>query len=85
MWTPLLPVWSKSAAKQLAKLPSDIRARLEAAVNRYALTGEGHVLTLQGRSGLRLRVAEYRVIFEILVASRVMGIERVGHRRDIYD
>ena len=39
---------------------------------------------LSGREGWRIRVGEYRVIYEIDDAAREVTVMDVGHRRDIY-
>jgi mRNA interferase RelE/StbE len=53
-----------SAAKEIDALPRDARDRVEAALHRYAMTGQGDVKALQGRNGYRLRIGDYRVIFD---------------------
>jgi mRNA interferase RelE/StbE len=37
---------------------------VEAALHRYAITGQGDVKALQARDGYRLRIGSYRVIFD---------------------
>jgi mRNA interferase RelE/StbE len=39
---------------------------------------------LTGRSGLRIRVGDYRVIYEVDDGQRVVTVLHVGHRRDVY-
>ncbi len=39
---------------------------------------------LTGREGWRIRVGQYRVIYEIEDVIRVVTVLDVGHRRDIY-
>jgi mRNA interferase RelE/StbE len=53
-----------SAAKALDKIPEPHRSRIATAVRSYAAAGTGDVRKLQGRSGYRLRVGDYRVIFD---------------------
>ena len=53
-----------SAAKDIDALPRDAREQVEAALHRYAMTGQGDVKALQGRDGYRLRIGSYRVIFD---------------------
>ena len=53
-----------SAAKDLDALPRDARSQVEAGLHRYALTGQGDVKALRGREGYRLRIGQYRVIFD---------------------
>lgn len=57
-------ILSSQAAKQLDALPLKPRQNIENALNIYAQTGQGDVLKLSGRNGYRMRVGEYRVIFD---------------------
>lgn len=41
-------------------------------------------LKLHGSEGWRIRVSDYRIIYDIDDAGRTVVIRRVGHRRDIY-
>ena len=41
-------------------------------------------LTLRGREGRRLRVGDYRIIYEVDDGTRTVTITAVGHRRDVY-
>lgn len=84
-WTALNPNWTKPAVKQLAKLPSDVRVAVEAAVNRYAATGVGDVRALKVAGDLALRVRDYRVKFVIVVTVHEMTIQAVLHRKEAYD
>ena len=43
------------------------------------------VLKLKGRSGYRIRVGNYRVIYEIEDSIKIVEILDVGHRGDIYE
>jgi len=52
------------AAKDLDVLPRDARERVEAALHQYSETGQSDAKALQGRSGYRLRIGSYRVIFD---------------------
>ena len=53
-----------SAARDLDALPRDTREQVQAGLHRYAITGQGDVKSLQGRNGYRLRIGDYRVIFD---------------------
>lgn len=57
-------ILTPSAAKDLDSLARDAREQVEAGLHRYAITGQGDVKALQGRSGFRLRIGSYRVIFD---------------------
>lgn len=53
-----------AAAKDLDALPAQARDAVEKGLDTYAITGRGDVKALQGRPGFRLRIRDYRVIFE---------------------
>ena len=45
--------------------------------------GKGDVKRLKGRSGARLRVGDWRIIFD--ESKDAIVVVAVGHRREIYD
>jgi mRNA interferase RelE/StbE len=77
---------SKFAQKQLDKLPENIADRLIEAV--YTLSQNplpmGHK-KLKGRGGYRIRVGDYRIIYEILDNELLISVVAIGHRKDIYN
>ena len=77
--------WEAFALRQLRSLPADIARSIGRGVDRYARTGQGDVRKLEGASGLyRLRVGDYRVIFEFEDGQFVIVVLRLGNRRDVY-
>lgn len=71
--------YSKQAEKFLKKQDSVIRNRIINAIHRLPA---GDVKKLQGRTGYRLRVGDYRVIFDKY--GNVLYIERIDNRGQIY-
>ncbi|RLA37891.1 MAG: type II toxin-antitoxin system RelE/ParE family toxin [Gammaproteobacteria bacterium] len=74
-----------SAARELARVDKSQKMRLVLAVDR--LTENPHRgQQLKGElTGLRrIRVGDYRVIYEIDAGRLVVLVIRVGHRREIY-
>ena len=75
----------KSAAKELARLPRDVKERLIEAIDKLGeepLTG---VLLKGGLQGLRrLRVGHYRIVYEVLDGELIVLVVRVVHRRKAY-
>jgi mRNA interferase RelE/StbE len=57
-------VFTHSAAKDLDALPGDAREDVLEGLDLYAMTGRGDVKALSGRSGFRLRIGRYRVLFD---------------------
>ena len=79
--------FKKEASKSLYKLPRNvaktIREKLEAiAANPYA--EHPNAKKLQGRDSYRLRVGDWRVIYEIQNEQLVILILRVAPRGEVY-
>jgi mRNA interferase RelE/StbE len=80
-------ITTKSFDKALAKLPVNWQKRIvakirEVAVNPYARNS--NLTKLQGRDGYRLRVGDWRVIYELHDDCLVMMVLEVGPRGGIY-
>lgn len=72
-------VYSKQAIKFLSKQNIFVRERIINAVKRIP---NGDIKKLQGRSGYRLRIGKYRVIFDN--DGRIILIEKIDNRGDVY-
>ena len=78
--------WRKSTRKDLRRISRDMVSRIIAEVEKLAdeplphgsekLTGSEHTY--------RIRVGDYRVIYELLRGGKIVEIERVRHRKDVY-
>lgn len=81
--------YSNKAMKALKKLDPDVRRRIIAKINAYAadpFARAQNVRALRGTCGYRLRVGEYRVLFEVTGESgAVMWVYKLGHRKDVTD
>ena len=77
---------NRSAVRDIAALPLNIRVRAIAAINALAANPRPHgVASMKGRPGeFRIRVGDYRVVYEIRDAVLVVTVVRVGHRREVY-
>jgi len=80
-------VTTKSFDKTLAKIPVNLQKRIvakirEVAVNPYA--PNNNLTKLQGRDGYRLRVGDWRVIYELQDDRLLMLVLEVGPRGEIY-
>jgi len=73
------------AQKELAQLNAGAFARVRDAIRELANDPRPPgCLKLTGRDGWRLRVGEFRVIYEIDDEHRLVTVLNVGHRRDAY-
>ena len=75
--------FTATSARQWAKLPPDVRRRIDKRLTEFAESGYGDVKRLKGRDGLRLRIGDWRLIF--YEDQETIVVAAVGHRREIYD
>jgi mRNA interferase RelE/StbE len=78
--------WRKSTRKDLRRISRDMVSRIIAEVEKLAdeplphgcekLTSSEHTY--------RIRVGDYRVIYELLRDPKIVEIPRVRHRKDVY-
>ena len=76
----------RRAAKQLAELPLRDYERVKVSI--FALGDNPRpqgCLKLTGRPGWRIRIGNYRVIYEVEDQRRTVTVLDVGNRRDIYN
>lgn len=71
--------YSKQAEKFLKKQDKTTRNRIRNAIHQLPA---GDVKKLQGRNGYRLRIGDFRVIFDR--NGNVLYIERINNRGQIY-
>ncbi len=73
------------AQKELAQLNAGAFVRVRDAIRELANDPRpSGCLKLTGRDGWRLRVGEFRVVYEIDDEHRLVTVLNVGHRRDVY-
>ena len=78
--------WRNSTKKDLRSLPPHEVGRIIAAVEKLAdepfphgsekLSGSDHTY--------RIRIGDYRVVYEVLRGSKTIEVQRVRHRKDVY-
>jgi mRNA interferase RelE/StbE len=78
--------FTKGVIKQLKKLPANIKERIEIKVQELAIEPRPNgVKKLQGDdNSYRVRVGDYRVIYEIQDDILLVTVIRVGHRSEVY-
>ena len=76
---------ARSAQRDFAGLPPHIQPRIFDAINSLGRDPRPPgCRKLTGRPGWRIRVGDYRVIYDIDDAAGVVTVIEIGHRGDIY-
>ncbi|MEJ6482022.1 type II toxin-antitoxin system RelE/ParE family toxin [Nostoc punctiforme UO1] len=77
---------SKKAAKQLKKLSADIRDRINEKILELADNPRSSGVVKLENTGnkYRIRVGNYRILYEIQDDILILKVVRIGHRRDVY-
>lgn len=74
-----------SARKSLCKLPLPIQKRLQVAIDELADDPfPPGMKKLVGEDGYRIRVGDYRVIYNVEHGHLIVLVIRIGHRREVY-
>ena len=75
-----------SAARELRKLPKEIRRRIGKKIDELAENPRPpDAKALAGAEGfLRVRAGEYRIVYTIKDRELIVLVIRIGHRRDVY-
>ena len=76
------------AIKTLARMPRNTAKRIRQKINHLAAdpyAPNNNVTTLQGMPGYRLRVGDWRVIYEIDDALLKILVLKIGSRGNIYN
>jgi len=76
----------RKAEKDLTRLSSEIHDRVIVAIQALATNPRppGCRKLAGGKSDWRIRVGDYRVVYEIADEIRVVRVNRVRHRREVY-
>ncbi len=75
----------RRAQKELASLPKEDYQRVRDAMVKLADTPRPDgTLKMTGRPAWRIRVGDYRVIYEIDDDKEVVSVIHIGHRSDVY-
>ena len=78
--------WKKSTRKDLRKLPANVTERIVEAVEGLAENPFPHgVEKLSGSEhAYRVRLGDYRIVYEVVMELKLVEIQRVRHRKDVY-
>ena len=78
--------WKNSAYKELQKLPRPMITKVIAAVSDLSNDPypQGVKKLLGSEHSYRIRLGDYRVVYEIIENRLIIEIVRVRHRKDVY-
>ncbi|MDK2409582.1 type II toxin-antitoxin system RelE/ParE family toxin [Aphanizomenon sp. PH219] len=78
--------FTKGAVKQLKKLPTDIRERIDLRIQELAIEPRPDgVKKLESELSIyRIRIGDYRVIYQIQDDILLVTIVKAKHRREVY-
>ncbi len=78
--------WKNSAYKELQKLPRQMITRIVAEVGNLSSNPfpPGVKKLVGSEYSYRIRVGDYRVVYEIIEDKLIIEIVRVRHRKDVY-
>jgi mRNA interferase RelE/StbE len=78
--------WLPVTKKQLRQLPGKELVRIIEKINALPIDPipHGSVKLVDTDHSYRIRIGDYRVVYEIFYREKVIEIQRVRHRRDVY-
>jgi mRNA interferase RelE/StbE len=79
--------YTTQAAKTLLKMPRDVARRIREKIEQVAedpFASIPNAKKLQGRSGYRLRIGDWRVIYEINADEIVIIVLKIAPRGEVY-
>ena len=75
----------KQASKELSRIGLEDRRRIARAIEGLAESPRPvGCRKLRDREGWRIRVGDYRVLYQIEQGRLVVVVVRIGHRKDVY-
>lgn len=79
--------YTRDAVKTLAKLPRNVRELLREKIEDVARDpfGAANVKKLVGQPGYRLRVGDWRVIYDVDSGRVVVRVLKIGPRGGVYE
>jgi len=79
--------FTKQAAKTLKKIPTDVAKSIRLKIEQIAddpFASHPNVIKLQNRDGYRLRVGNWRVIYDIQKDRVLVLVLKIGIRGEVY-
>lgn len=78
--------YSRSAAKRFRSFHPQVQRRLKEAIEALACDPypSGSIMILGGEGERRIRVGDYRIIYDVDDGRLLILVLSVGHRREVY-
>jgi mRNA interferase RelE/StbE len=79
--------YTRQALKTLSKLPQNIASQIRKKITEIAedpYAQHGNVSKLQNRAGYRLRIGDWRVIYNIDKGKTIIIVIKIGTRGEVY-
>jgi mRNA interferase RelE/StbE len=77
--------FARSAQKELNKLPKQTSLRIAKAIDKLSIDPrKGNVRPMVGTKSWRMRVGDYRVVYDIFDNRLTILIIRIRHRKEVY-
>ncbi len=71
--------------RAFVRLRGRLRERIESAIDGLAADPRPHgAAKLAGRDDFRIRVGDYRIVYAVDDAERLVLVARIAHRREVY-
>ena len=77
--------WDKKALDFLSKLEKDIKERIWDKIQACKINPFHYLEHLEEIEGFKLRVGDYRVILDVDNKTNTININKIGHRKNIYE
>ncbi|MCX6923971.1 MAG: type II toxin-antitoxin system RelE/ParE family toxin [Verrucomicrobia bacterium] len=78
-------IYAREFDSTFFRLPANVQRRIEARISELGRRLESFPhQRLQGRGEFRLRIGDYRVIYQFDVARNELSLITLGHRREVY-
>lgn len=78
----------KSAEKEFERLPARIKTKTAEALSLLSLNPYSEILKIKKMKGTeslyRIRLGEYRIVYEVRDKRLLILVIKVGHRREVY-
>jgi len=78
--------FSKVALKELGKINEPFYSNIKSAIVSLTQNPRPNgYKKLKGRTGYRIRVGNYRIIYDIFDTTLIVDVITIGHRKDVYE